>query len=523
MSLAGSLEHVRAVDLVQFIYIGKRTGTLRINAPSHEARIGFHQGHLINARLTGAPRLGELLVLAGLVSPVAIAEALQSQASQQPHRPLGQLLIAEGVVTEADIRQLLAEHFSRVVQEVVGWTVGEFEFVLDELWPFEDLDDAATAAKIQFDTQAILLEALSQLEQPASPEGEGAGEDDLGGQFADGGTVADGRRPGQTVSEVPALVGPAPAGFPRIQLVSRDPGLGEKLGTLLRSERARVTTVPARDAGFSLPGEPPPIVVLDLRGVPLAADSVRNLRRTRSRASVVAYCSPQTDQAPVYDAGAAAVVHGDEQALASCVHSVSRSRVEQSSETLIRDGLREGFARLRRIVGDVRSGLLGTTVSLKMLNVLAESIERAILFIIEDQMLVPFGSFGLASSGKQLAAMSGQLQMSLREPSVFSECAESDRARFARYEDATLPPAFRSVVLPPSSGVFAVLPVSGSQQVIAMIYADNGSKDTTLADVPLLDLAMSQLGLALENEFLRHAREAQRRAAGPPLPPPPTR
>ena len=65
---------------------------------------------------------------------------------------------------------------------------------------------------------------------------------------------------------------------------------------------------------------------------------------------------------------------------------------------------------------------------------------------------------------------------------------------------------------PPRSGMFAVLPVSGSTQVIALIYIDNGGNERSLEDVPLLDLAVSHLGLALENELLQRARDAYRRS-----------
>jgi hypothetical protein len=537
MSLAGSLEHVRAVDLVQFIYIGKRTGTLRIHAPTQEARIGFLRGHITNAALTGAPRLGELLVLAGLVPPTAITENLTTQAAEEPRRPLGQMLLAQSLVNEADIKQLLTEQFTRVVQEIIGWTVGEFEFVLDELWPIEDLGDASSlsAVHIELDTQGVLLDALSQQEPRSSVHDRAPLDDDedpLAGFDPLGTPAAPATRPRRSSQTVPdALVlgavgpdgqsGPVAAGpaFPRVQLVTRDAQLADRLGALLQVERARVTTVPARDAGFSLPGEPAPIVVLDLRGAGDDAEPVRALRRTRSKALVVAYCSPQMSQGPVYDAGAAALVHGDERALAASLLAVFRSRSEQASETLIREGLRAGYTRLRRIATELRSGVLETTVSLNLLSVLSESIERAVLFVVHEGELIPIGSFGVASSAKHFASMTQNMRLSLREPSAFAECAESDRARFARYDDNTLPLAFRQMVNAPQSGVFAVFPISGSQRVIAMIYADNGSKDHSMADVPLLDLALSQLGLALENELLRRARDAQKRALQPPTPP----
>ena len=65
MSLKGNLEDVSVVDVIQFIYIGGRTGTLGFRTDDKEARLGFQRGRITNAWRTGAPRLGELLVSAG--------------------------------------------------------------------------------------------------------------------------------------------------------------------------------------------------------------------------------------------------------------------------------------------------------------------------------------------------------------------------------------------------------------------------------------------------------------------------
>jgi len=265
-----------------------------------------------------------------------------------------------------------------------------------------------------------------------------------------------------------------------------------------------------------LPGESAPIVVMDIRGSSLSVESIRALRRTRPRASVVAYCQPHVPMNQVYDAGAAAAVHGDETALAACVRGVNRTRNELSNDSLVADGIREGFARLRRIVGELRSGLLSTTVSLNLMNAVAESLDRAILFVIQQELLIPLGAFGVVSSGKKLFELSRNLQISLKEQSVFTECVETGKARLAKYEEANLPKAFKEIVNRPRAGQVAVLPVAGSQRVIAIIYVDNGGKDRPIADIQVLELAAFQLGLALENEFLRRARDTARAAARSP-------
>ncbi len=528
MSLEGSLEHVRAVDVVQFIHIGRRTGTLKIRNPPSEAVLGFREGQLINATLTGAPRLGELLILAGLLSPSDLESTLAIQQGQHPRRSLGKLLLDQGLVPDGQITQLLAQHFANVVLEVVSWRQGSFEFTLDDLWPVEELKafPGDTAVHVEVDTRAVLMEALGQVDRLSRQAGgRAAARDETGAGAAPGELREGAREPAPAPVRLPpqspaAAADPGPDDdrhtLPRVQVLSRDGGLAERLCAELREERTRVTTVTARDAGFSLPGEPPPIVLADLRDGAFDVDAIRTLRRGRPRASVVAYCLAQIGQAPLYDAGAVATVHGEVPAVAACIRSVCRSRAEQSNEALIARGLSEGFARLRKVVSDLRSGMLGTTVSLNLLTAIADSIERAILFVVEEEQLIPVGSFGLPVPTDKQPALNRSLRLSLRDRSVFGACAESDRPQIVPYEEATLPGPFRAVVNRPRSGLCAVFPVSGSQRVIAMIYADNGANDRPMADVQLLGLALSQLGLALENELLRRARDAYRQSAQDP-------
>ena len=201
----------------------------------------------------------------------------------------------------------------------------------------------------------------------------------------------------------------------------------------------------------------------------------------------------------------------------ACVESVFRNRLELSNEQLVADGVREGFARLRRIVAELRSGLLSTTVSLNLMNAVAESLERAIMFVIQQDQLIPLGSFGLGAPGQKPSEATRDLHLSLRERSVFSECVESGRARLVNWDDANLPAIFKQVVSRPRSGEIAVLPVAGSQRAIAVIYVDNGNQDRPVTDVQVLELATFQLGLALENEFLRRARDTAR--SSPPASP----
>ena len=167
MSLKGNLEDVSVVDVIQFIYIGGRTGTLGFRTNDVEARLGFQRGRITNAWRTGAPRLGELLVAGNALDDAGLARALAAQEEERPRRSIGQVLISMGLVPQEKMHEVLARHFGLLVQEIVALQRGTFEFVLDDVWPVEDLAafPGDVAAKVELDTQMILLEALNALDE----------------------------------------------------------------------------------------------------------------------------------------------------------------------------------------------------------------------------------------------------------------------------------------------------------------------------------------------------------------------
>lgn len=250
-------------------------------------------------------------------------------------------------------------------------------------------------------------------------------------------------------------------------------------------------------------GEPPPVVVIDLRNQAPSLDAVAALCRARPRASVIAVLEERTPLRDLYNAGVVSICSAGPDTVAACMLSVARQRRYLSNEHAVAEGVRASFARLHRIIADLRSGLLSTSVSLNLLHVLAESIDRGVLLVPERDRLVAAGAFGQTASGESLAERTRNLSCPVGEEGVLAACLSDSHTRRTSYEVAGLPPAFAAVVDPPVSGEIVVLPVPGSERVIAVVYLDNGARDRPLADIEIFELAAFQLGLALENEVLR--------------------
>jgi hypothetical protein len=267
--------------------------------------------------------------------------------------------------------------------------------------------------------------------------------------------------------------------------------------------------VALRDAGASLLGESPPIVVVDLRYQVHALTTLAALCRSRPRASVIALFEGRAPLREMYRSGVLSVTSSVPETIVACLRSVARQRKYMLNEHAITEGIRSSFARLRRIIADLRSGLLGTSVSSNLMAAVAESLDRGVLFVPHLDRLVALGAFGNAGSGAPLAKTTQGLILSVASSGVFKECIADSRPRRAAYDQARLPQAFLEAVDRPRTGEVAVLPVPGSERVIATIYLDNGARDRPIGDIEIFELAAFQLGLALENEFLRRANPKQ--------------
>ncbi len=258
-----------------------------------------------------------------------------------------------------------------------------------------------------------------------------------------------------------------------------------------------------RDAGTSPPGESPPIVLLDLRQGGVALEAISALRRARPRASILAIVDNGVPLAQVYQAGALAAVPGELPLVISCFRSLVQNRNDLMTGGARADGVSASFAKLRRIVGDLRSGLISTTISLSLMNIISESVERAVLFLVRRDGLVALGAFGNSSSGQPLAQLSRGLKLALSSRNALTESLADGQVHAGTFEEARLPDSFGSLVGKPRSGQCAVFPVMGGQRVIALVYADNGHSNRAIEELDILELAASQAGLAFENELLR--------------------
>ena len=529
MSINGVLEDLPLADVLQFVHLGRRTGTLYMWLDDdQQAEIGFHDGKIVSAWTPNQRKLGDLLVAAGLLEQQVLTGLLQDGRLQRKSHTLGQLLLEANLVARQQIHDVIRDQVKATIFELVTWRKGNFHFEIDELNPVDDLALAPgeILQDLDLNTQMLLLEAArvfdeqrrnkastetsaadSELDrrlQRAGLAGTGLPGAGLPGTGLSGTRVGDRRSHDKPSGRRGRTDGSQTLEAIRCQLVSDDRELLKMLRSRLPAELVKVLPIRLREAGNRFPGESEsPIVLMDLRQPELSVDSLAGVARTRPAAPLIAIVSGAAQAMAARKAGAVACLLPGDDSLADCVRNLVRVFSHPTPQGTFGSAAKGGFSRFRRVVFDVQSGLLSATMALNLMHVISESVERAMLFLVQEDMLVACGAFGFAVNGEPLASATRNLRWRLEPGSVMHQALEQAQPISVRFDHVGLPEELASKIGRPAYEEVVLFPVLGAERPISLIYTDNGSLDEEIQDIRILELATSQVGVAFENELLR--------------------
>jgi hypothetical protein len=155
-SLEGDLASVEVPDLLTFLQQGERSGVLAMERSDQETKLYLRQGSPVYAASTRDDlRLGALLVRHGKLEQAVLDEALTHQGPNGPR--LGQILVAGGLITEAELGSFLKVQVSEVIFETFAWDDGWFSF-------FEKVPPPHTAVTLEMALQNLLIEGVRRID-----------------------------------------------------------------------------------------------------------------------------------------------------------------------------------------------------------------------------------------------------------------------------------------------------------------------------------------------------------------------
>jgi hypothetical protein len=129
MELEGSLKAFSLPEILQFLALGKMTGTLMLRQDHQSIDLVIKQGRIVNsANSDQTRRLGQTLVNRRMIRRGDLTEVLREQQTTHPDRMLGQLLVERELVTLDGLRQVIRGQLEEEIWELFSWESGEFRF-----------------------------------------------------------------------------------------------------------------------------------------------------------------------------------------------------------------------------------------------------------------------------------------------------------------------------------------------------------------------------------------------------------
>jgi len=157
MGLSGNLRTMLPGDLLQWLSLGQKTGTLVVSNSRVEKKIFFRNGRVISSA-SNDPReyLGQFLMSHGYLTEPELKKAMEVQ--QQSRILLGKILVMIDVITEPDLQRFMRLKAEEEIYDIFLWNDGDFFFVDDELPQMEMIS-------LQVDVTGIIMEGTRRVDE----------------------------------------------------------------------------------------------------------------------------------------------------------------------------------------------------------------------------------------------------------------------------------------------------------------------------------------------------------------------
>lgn len=144
-------------ELLQWLSLGSKTGTLLIDGHGVEKRVYFQDGRIASSSSSDQREyLGHFLVSHGFITEEELKMAMEVQEESQIL--LGKILVMINAIAESDLLRLMKKKAEESIYDIFLWTEGEFEFVEGQL------PDQKMIA-LSLDVTGIIMEGMRRYDE----------------------------------------------------------------------------------------------------------------------------------------------------------------------------------------------------------------------------------------------------------------------------------------------------------------------------------------------------------------------
>jgi hypothetical protein len=157
MGVSGNLKSMLPADLLQWLSLGQKTGTLVLNHSGTEKKIFFRAGRVISSA-SNDPReyLGQFLMSHGYLTEPELKKAMEVQG--QSGILLGKILVMIDVISEEDLQRLMRLKAEEEIYDMFLWQEADFHFIDDVLPQMEMIP-------LQVDVTGLIMEGTRRVDE----------------------------------------------------------------------------------------------------------------------------------------------------------------------------------------------------------------------------------------------------------------------------------------------------------------------------------------------------------------------
>ena len=156
-SITGNLRTMVLSELLQWLSLGLKTGTLRVQGHGIEKRIYFQDGRIASTSSTDQREyLGHFLVSHGYITEEELRTAMQVQ--EESSILIGKILVMINAISETDLLRVMRRKAEESIYDIFLWKEGEFEF-LDNVLPDQQM------ILLSLEITGIIMEGLRRCDE----------------------------------------------------------------------------------------------------------------------------------------------------------------------------------------------------------------------------------------------------------------------------------------------------------------------------------------------------------------------
>jgi tetratricopeptide (TPR) repeat protein len=158
MAIKGSLKEASLPDVIQLLFLGRRTGCLALADRHNFGTIYLDEGQITFATIVNRrDRLGDLLIRKGRITAEQLQRAIAAQEDDREHK-LGEILIGLGTLTRDELEDYMRIQIEEAVYYLFTWTSGTFNFEAGLRPESEDF-------LVRISPEALLLEGARRVDE----------------------------------------------------------------------------------------------------------------------------------------------------------------------------------------------------------------------------------------------------------------------------------------------------------------------------------------------------------------------